>query len=305
MKRFLSLSRPRSQSLTLQFRALRTESVLTAPGTAILLALTVIGAIAALVTETYGYLLHGSWMYIIVSGTLAVAAKMGLDYYDRSGDAALWRVLLAERFQTQSVADPEVTRLTALAIDMRSRLADAEARADDGARALVAETMPALDAWIDGIARLANRLGEMRFEGEFQSGLAETSAKRLKQIEAQLKSPTTTVLNRQLAQTAEGLRQQIAAAKRFRNVSDAGYLRLEHAVATLGTIGSQVMLVLTRGSEFRGPHAIGAQIGHEVASLESLIRALDRASDGPDDSLETAEDELVPSLHGQALPQAL
>jgi hypothetical protein len=261
-----------------QFRALRTEAVLTAPGTAFLLGLTGLGTLAANIAERMGLLAPGAWLWIGGLGLIVTAAKVVLDFLDRSGDAALWRQLLTERFATDGETDPEITRLTELAIDLRTRLAEAEARADDSGRALVGDTLPALDTWIDGIVRLASRLGELRYEGRFQTGLADTSRRRLAQIEAQEQSTQDPHLLCQLSETANGLRHQIDAADRFRRFAESGYLQLEHAVAALGTVGSQMMLVMNRGQDIGGPEALGAQIGQEVAALEGLLHALDRVA---------------------------
>jgi hypothetical protein len=280
----LQVTRPRDEgagnrALDRHFRALRTESVLTSPGIAILLGLTGLGALATNIAERAGALAPGAWIWVVLIGLVVTAGKVILDLRDHSGDPALWRQLLTERFAPSGETDPEITRLTALAIDLRCRLAEAEARATDNGRALVSDTLPALDTWLDGIARLARRLGELRFEGRFQTGLADTSRRRLDQIRAQEQTTTDPQLLRQLGETATGLRHQIEAAERFRRFADSGFLQLEHAVAALGTVGSQLMLVMSRGEDIGGPEALGAQIGQEVASLEGLLHALDRVAD--------------------------
>lgn len=281
-----------ARALARQFRAQRTEAVLTAPGTAILLGLTGLGTFAIYLVERTGTLAPGAWFWIGAVGLCVTLGKVVFDLFDHSGDPAIWRQLLAERFAVDGDPDPEINRLTKLAIDLRCRLAEAEMRAGDNGRALVSDTLPALDTWIDGIARLSRRLGELRYEGRFQAGLADTSSRRLRQIEAQQQTTHDPHLLRQLSETANGLRHQIHAADRFRRFAESGFLQLEHAVAALGTVGSQLMLVMTRGGEIGGPDALGAQIGHEVASLEGLLHALDRVADA-DGTMPTTPGALV------------
>lgn len=266
------------RALARRFRALRAEAVLTAPGTAVLLGLTGLGTLAANIVERTGLLAPGAWLWIGGLSLMVMSCKVVLDFVDRSDDAALWRQLLIERFAPKGETDPEITQLTELVIDLRCRLAEAEARADDSGRAMVIDTLPALDTWIDGIARLASRLGELRYEGRFQAGLADTSRRRLAQIKAQELTARDPHLLHQLSETANGLRHQIGAADRFRSFAESCFLQLEHAVAALGTVGSQLMLVMSRGEDIGGPEALGAQIGHEVASLEGLLQALDRVA---------------------------
>jgi hypothetical protein len=291
-----------NRALGRQFRRLRVEAVLTAPSTAILLGLTGLGALGANIAERTGQLAPGAWLWIGGLGLVVAACKVVLDFLDRSGDAALWRQLLTEHFAPKGEVDPEIARLTGLAIDLRCRLAEAEARADDTGRALVSDTLPALDTWIDGIARLAGRLGELSYEGRFQIGLADTSRRRLAQIMAQQQMARDPHLRRQLSETADGLRQQIDAADRFRSFAEGGFLQLEHAVAALGTVGSQLMLVMSRGADIGGPEALGAQIGQEVASLEGLLDALDRVA-GPVPAV-APQPDLLPSAPASRVPDA-
>lgn len=279
----LSVTRPRdggagNRSLSLRFRALRAESVLTAPGTAVLLGMTCLGALGVSIAERNGLLAPGAWPWIGGIGLVLLSLKVALDFADRSDDAALWRQLLEERFVPKGEADAEITRLTEHVIDLRCRLAEAEARSTDSGRAMVSDMLPALDTWIEGIARLAGRLGELRSEVRFQTGLAETSSRRLAQIQSQEKTARDPHLLRQLSETANSLRHQIDAADRFRSFAESGFLQFEHAVAALGTVGSQLMLVMSRGEDIGGPEALGAQIGQEVASLEGLLQALDRVA---------------------------
>jgi hypothetical protein len=67
------------------------------------------------------------------------------------------------------------------------------------------------------------------------------------------------------------------------------------------------MLVMSRGEDIGGPEALGAQIGHEVASLEGLLHALDRVA-GPVPAVAAQPDPSPsadePGLPGASLPDA-
>jgi hypothetical protein len=279
-------------ALARQLRTLRVEEVVTAPGTAVLLGLTGLGTLGASIAERTGLLAPGAWLWIGGLGLFVTFGKAVLDFLDRSYDVALWRQLLTEHFAPKGETD--------LAIDLRCRLAEAEARADEAGRTLVSKTLPAFDTWIDGIARLSGRLGELRYEGRFQVELADTSRRRLSQIKAQELTARDPHLLRQLCETANGLRHQIDAADRFRSFAEGGFLQLEHAIAALGTVGSQLMLVMSRGEDIGGPEALGVQIGQEVASLEGLLHALDRVTDSV--SAGSQQPDLSPSLPVPGLP---
>ena len=218
--------------LTRRFRALRSEAVLLASGTAFLAGLTILATICASAAVREGMLLPSAVVLVGLIGAAAVLAKIKLDHADHSGDPALWRELLKERFDTAAATpDFEIRRLTSMVIDLSTRFATAEIHADDQGRSLVADTMPSLDGWIDSTARLAHRLAELRVEGRLQADLAATSHRRLSKIEVQRLAALDPDLRRQLVTTADGVRQQIRAEERFHTVADSALLRLEHAAA--------------------------------------------------------------------------
>ncbi len=142
--------------------------------------------------------------------------------------------------------------------------------------------MAALDGWIEGIARLADRLRELRVERAFQQELAESSRRRLTRIDAEQAEARDPQLMRQLAATAQGVGQQILAATRFCEAADGAMLKLEHAVAAFGTVGSQLLLVLSRGAELGDGESVVDRIGLEVSALDGLLDALDSVLRPPD-----------------------
>jgi hypothetical protein len=270
-------SRPGSSDTSLadSFRAFRTETILLSPGTAGLLAATALSSVGAIVAARLGFLLPGAWLWPGSIGTAATALKVLFDLLDRSGDPALWKQFLSDRFVQHLPPDPEIERLCLRVIDLRCRLAEAEIRADQPCRVLVTDSMAALDGWIEGIARLADRLIELRIERGFQQELAESSRRRLDKINAQQLVASDPQLVRQLAATSHGVSQQILAATRFCEAADGGILKLEHAVAAFGTVGSQLLLVLSRGTELGDGESVVDRIGLEMSALDGLLDALD------------------------------
>jgi hypothetical protein len=298
-----SRSRPSRESLADGFRALRIDTVLFSPGTAGLLAATALSSSVAIAAARLGFLVPGGWLWPASIGTAATVLKVMFDFYDRSGDPALWKQFLSDRFAQRVPPDPEIQRLCLLVIDLRSRLAEAEVRADEHCRTLVADPMLALDGWIEGIARLADRLHELRIERGFQQELADSSRRRLARINAQQAMASDPQLMRQLAATSGGVSQQILAATRFCAAADGGMLKLEHAVAAFGTVGSQLLLVMSRGTELGDGDSVVDRIGVEVSALDGLLQALDSVTGMSEAAWATVDAVLPPA--NEHLPHPL
>ena len=266
----------REVTLRERFQLARLEAVLTGLGTASVIGFVVIASAGVYVAGTRGLLAPGAWQWALGLGLACVAIKVVLNSIDSEGHPALWSEVLNDHFGKQALDDGIVGAQVRLAIEYRRRLAEAEARASGTARGLVSSTIVAVDTWIDSIARLANRIAMLRDESRFQARLAETNGERLAEIAEQLSVETEEVRRKQLADTSAVLSKQVEVAQGFVRFVDGGLLRLEHAVAGLGTATSQLIIVLTRGDDFNGSEGLNARIGDEIASVEGLLLALDR-----------------------------
>jgi hypothetical protein len=266
----------REVTLRERFQFARLEAAFTGLGTASVMGFVIIASAGVYAAGTRGYLAPGAWQWALGMGVACVAIKVMLDFIDGEGYPALWSEVLADHFGKEALADDAVGAQVRLAIEYRRRLAEAEARAGSTARELVAPTIVAVDAWIDSIARLANRIAMLRDESRFQSKLVETNRDRLAEIGRALAEATDNAHRRQLSETSTVLSKQADVAQGFVRFVEGGFLRLEHAVAGLGTATSQLIIVLTRGDDFNGSKDLNARIGDEIASVESLLLALDR-----------------------------
>lgn len=260
--------------LSQKVRATRIEAVLTAPSTALILALFVLGAFGSLLAARIGAVPPGGWMWFLGIGFALAGAKIVLDFRNPTWDIAAWHQVLAERFGINSKSDPSIARLANLVIDIRCRLAELEGTEE--VQDLAADTLPALDSWIESIARLARRLSELRRESQFQAALSAHTKDRLGRVETRRKLAKDPALQQQIEETTQAMASQITAAERFLSFYDNGLLQLEHAVAAIGTVSSQLTLVINHGEDIGGADALCHQIGKEVETLEGLLSALDR-----------------------------
>jgi hypothetical protein len=257
-----------------RLRAARQDAALTGTGTAMVAACVILLTVTGYVLQTWGLLRPGAWAWGLGAGVCVLAGKVALDLFDRSADALHWRSVLSDAFGDGMRADAEVARQARLAIEFRTRLADAEGRADRAALRRIEPELSRLDGWLDGIVELARRVAAQRGEAAFQSGLAARARQRRTEIGAKAGATGDPVLAAQLRQTAEGLEAQIRAAEGYVRSVEASHLRLEHAVGSFGAICSQLALLLSESGDADVPAALTNRIGAESADVGRQIRAI-------------------------------
>lgn len=238
----------------------RIEAALVAPANAVLIGLSGIAAVGCYVAESRGLLNPGTWAIAGAAGAAVLVAKVTLDLRDRAGDDGLWREFLARGFGETMRNDLEVTRLARTAIEYRVRLAMAEAKAPRAARRALKPVLPRVDAWLEGIIRIARQVATIRADSRFHVAMGNVNRARLSEVGDAAGS---------------GLTAQVRAAEGFGKMAEDGLLRLENAVAAFGAATSQMVLDLARTDGQPSGAATDARIGAAMSALEGDARALE------------------------------
>jgi hypothetical protein len=238
----------------------RIEAALVAPANALLIGLTGIAAVSSYVAESRGFLNPGTWVFAAAAGVAVLAVKVVLDLRDKANDDGLWREFLARGFGETMRDDLEVTRQARTAIEYRVRLAMAEARAPRTARRTLRPLLPRIDAWLEGIIRLARQVATLRSDSRFHVAMGARSRQRLSEVGAA---------------AGAGLDAQVRAAEGFGRMAEDGLLRLENAVAAFGASCSTLVQDLARAQGIEGTAVTDARIGAAISALEGDARALE------------------------------
>jgi hypothetical protein len=252
-----------------RFRAARTEAALTGTGTALIGSGVGLAALLTWLAEVRGMLQPGTWPLVLGGGAVVLALKVALDLFDRDDDADLWRLVLTQAFGDDMRSDGDVARQARLAIEFRTRVAAAEAKAGRAARRSVTLLMLRIDHLMDAIVDLARQTAVERGEARFQTGLSSRSGQRLTQIAEQVSLSQDPAHARRLQDAAEGLASHVRAADGLARRVDDSYLRLERAVAALGAVTSETVLTLSRGRPVPQAGALDAQVAGEIRRIRS------------------------------------
>ncbi|MCX7299152.1 MAG: hypothetical protein NTX73_01985 [Rhodobacterales bacterium] len=254
-----------------RFRAARTEAALTGTGTALIGAGVGLAALLTWLAEGRGMLQPETWPLALGGGAVVLAIKAALDLLDRDDDADLWRHVLTQAFGDDMRSDGDVARQARLAIEFRTRLAAAEAKAGRTARHSVNLLMLRIDHFMDCIVDLARQTAIERGESRFQTGLSSRSGQRLSQIESQVTTAHDPAHARRLQDAANGLSSHVRAVDGLARRVEDSYLRLERAVAALGAVTSEIILDLSRGRTVPQAGALDAQIAGEILRIRSEL----------------------------------
>ncbi len=265
------LPAPVPAALGRRVRRLRLEGALMSTGNALLIGAIILGGAVTYVLGQNGQVRPDAWQIALMAGLPVLVLKMALDLTDRSGDAELWRSTLVEAFGKGMQADSELTRQARLAVELRTRLADAEARASRGARRAAAPVLARVDTWMDGMVQLARDIAAHRGEVTFQTGIASRARSRRQEM---VKTAAGDALDAQRQRTIDGLSAQIASAEDYARFVEEGSLKLEHSVAALGAVTGQLTRFLAGGGWGDAPELLLTRIAAETDALDRQIRAL-------------------------------
>ena len=140
--------------------------------------------------------------------------------------------------------------------------------------------------WIANMVALARRLDTFRTDPVIKRDL-DTVPKEIKQLEARMNLESNPRVREQMAATLDSSRQQYAALQELRSRMERADLQLDHSLAALGTVYSQLLLIGSKDVDSDRAERLQDDIRGEVLALQDLVDSLNEVySGGP-----RAEDE--------------
>jgi hypothetical protein len=99
---------------------------------------------------------------------------------------------------------------------------------------------------------------------------------RITQLEHRVGETTDPRIKVQLRETIAGRRHQQRAIEELESLVERGLLRLEHAVAALGTMNAQLSMLAVRGEQEGEAAKLAHDISVEIQEIDAILVALDR-----------------------------
>jgi hypothetical protein len=219
---------------------------------------------------------HWSWIVVMLLGLGGTSMLIVIGMTDPESVAESITLTLEDFFHVETIADAGIRSQVSQAVAHRVRLQEVFHRSSGGMRGEVLKALAAVDEWLTGMGHLAQLLVPYQSETRRQSETKLHLLDRIAQLEHRVGEATDPRIKAQLRETIAGRRHQQRAIEELESLVERGLLRLERAVAALGTMSAQLSMLAARGEQ----EANGAKLAHdinvEIQEIDAVLLALDR-----------------------------
>jgi hypothetical protein len=254
------------------------DAVFMRPIVGSLLATTIIAVAASYVLGLRGYLQQSTWVWLLLWGLGCAALLVSTLLDDPGEERRVRRIQLEEDFGLAGIHDPTVANLLSTAIGYRLDFDRFERNAAAAAGGQLVDTLAQVTQWLAGIGRLAHHIDEFRISAANHAAATLDLRQRIDGLEARARENSDETLLRQLRETIAGRRFQLRLLEEEASLNESASLRLEQAVAELGTVSLQFAMVARKDRELSDMDKLRPEIDTEIEAIDSLIAAYDRTS---------------------------
>ncbi len=216
------------------------------------------------------------WIVVMFVGLGATSMLIATGMTDPESISKSITLTLEDYFHVESIADVTIRTQIIQAVAHRARLQEVFHRSSQGMRSEILEALAAVDEWLTGMGSLAQLLAPFQSEAQRQSEAKLHLLARINQLEHRVGEAIDLRIKVQLRETIAGRRHQQRAIEELESLVERGLLRLEHAVAALGTMNAQLSMLAVRGEQEGEAAKLARGINVEIQEINTILVALDR-----------------------------
>lgn len=258
--------RERVQKALLQEAIVRPES-------ALVISITLLLAVFA---PQVGFLEFIPFWIWLLGGVLAEGALIYSSLSDPEFGRKVAAKELRREFHPEKLSDPQLQQRVNEALDYRSRIEKTIREQDDSmVRDELSETAAQIDAWLEHIYSLAQRIDRYQQERDVLERDRDRTEIRIKELEVLLAREDNESIKSQIASTLESKERQLATLKKLADTIQRAELQLESSHTLLATIYSQTMLVDAKDIDSGRSRRLRQEISDEVDELQDMLLAMD------------------------------
>jgi hypothetical protein len=217
-----------------------------------------------------------SWIAALFLGFSAAIVLCLTDMRDPESLAESITLTLEDYLHVDSIVDKNIRAQIVQAVAHRVRLQEVFHYGNREKRRQISDSLTAVDDWLCGMGNLAQLLEPFQAEAQRQSEAKLHLRARVRDLEGRLGETSDKRIKDQLRETIAGRRHQQRAIEELENLVERGLLRLEHAVAALGTINAQLTMFAVRGEQEGEATKLAHDIKAEIHEIDAVLVALDR-----------------------------
>jgi hypothetical protein len=237
------------------------------------------------------------WVWTIL-GVVAEAAVVISSLTDKGEMRKVMESLFREKYNTGGIRDRELRGKLDEAEQYRQRIQQVVEQQTSG---LLHDRMAATTAqiydWIANMVRLARRIDTYRQDSILRRDIQEVP-KEIRDLNARLKLETNPQLRRQMETTLASRQQLADNLQELENRMERADLQLDHSLASLGTVYSQLLLIGSKDVDSDRADRLRGDIRDEVSALQDLVESLNEVYSGGSEAAETTGKPLT--LKGRA-----
>jgi hypothetical protein len=262
----------------------RLATALTRPALGWFLGFVILACALARVAGSLDYVQPRTWLWLLLWGAFCACILVTVSLRDPEESQQVLAAQILRRLGVDAIRDQEVASMLRVAADYRLEIARLDVRATP-AGGLMADTVNSIAIWLDGIAGLARHVDSFRADADRQAAAIFELRQRIQGLETRITESLNASLTAQLRETIAGRRHQLRMAEGLASLNEQAALRLEQAVASLGTVSYQLAMVARKEAELSGLASVKDDIGTEIERIHQLLAAFDRARrlTAPDD----------------------
>lgn len=220
------------------------------------------------------------WWAWPLMGIVGEAAIIWSSLTDKAEQQKVMESLFREKYSLAGIRDRELNAKLKEAEQYRQRIQAVVAQQRSGLlRDRMKSTTAQVYDWIANMVELARRLDNFRSDPVIRRDL-ETVPKEIAQLEARLNRETNQRVREQIAATLESSRRQYAALQELRSRMQRADLQLDHSLAALGTVYSQLLLIGSKDVDSDRAQRLHDDIRGEVLALQDLVDSLNEVYTG-------------------------
>jgi chromosome segregation ATPase len=215
------------------------------------------------------------WIWLL-GGALAEGALIYSSLSDPEFGRKVAAKELRREFHPENLSDRQLQQRVNEALDYRSRIEKTIREQDDSmVRYELSETAAQIDAWLEHIYSLAQRIDRYQQERDVLERDRDRTEIRIKELEALLTREDDESIKDQITSTLESKERQLATLKKLADTIQRAELQLESSHALLATIYSQTMLVDAKDIDSGRSRRLRQEISDEVDELQDMLLAMD------------------------------
>jgi len=212
--------------------------------------------------------------YWLIFGALAEALYVGVTISDPKANERAVSAMLSARYDPGDIKNPAARERLKRALEYRELITEAAYRHSGPRRTQILATGSEINAWIEQIYTLAQRLDEFE-ENAVISRDRRLVPHDLKNLRRRLDAEPTAEMRAELEEAIQTKETQLANLTSLENNVKRADIQLDHTLSALGTVYAQVQLIGSKDVDSARTRRLQEDIREEVASLQDTISAID------------------------------